>query len=506
MTQHDRDCFRRRPILTEVQIADLLERVCSSKSGERSKGQMWLSLPNNGRWRQGAFGSIDATPALMALLGTETLYHVVGNDTADAHYYLELVERVDGAHDLYIKYHHIIGSRLLGAVSDEQIQILRARFEGRLPLPNFARSPIGAHVRVVQPQPDAEAQINSLLGQIQNTLTSEESSVQTPEATIGAPGEPAPSVNMLATREDSGVAYATKATPTLGGTAMPDAAAARSRRIDEDVLAVLRAGSTEANRFYLGPERLDPKLYKRVNVVLKDLGGAWKGGKTQAHVFEGAADEAVAAVIASGEYLTAKDFGFFPTPAGLADRAVAMAGLAPGMKVLEPSAGTGSLALRAAAIVGAQNVTACELLDRNVAKLKAAGLTDVIHGDFLAMDPSPIFDRIILNPPFGNLQDIKHVEHAARFLKPDGELIAITSPSYQHRTTAAAAAFREFTSESLAEVEDIPAGTFRESGTEVATVLIRMEAKHFHWNNTLADIDEEAEEQEADELAEAPRG
>lgn len=79
-------------------------------------------------------------------------------------------------------------------------------------------------------------------------------------------------------------------------------------------------------------------------------------------MFEGPADEAVAAAIASGEYLTAKDFGFFPTPAGLADRAIAMAGLVPGMKVLEPSAGNGSLALRAAAIVGAQNVTACEFL------------------------------------------------------------------------------------------------------------------------------------------------
>lgn len=153
-----------------------------------------------------------------------------------------------------------------------------------------------------------------------------------------------------------------------------------------------------------------------------------------------------------------------------------------GMKVLEPSAGHGSLALRAAAIVGAQNVTACEYLDRNVKKLKDAGLTDVIPGDFLAIEPAQIYDAIVMDPPFSGGQDIAHVQHAARFLKPDGVLIAITSPSFQHRNTAAAAAFRDFAEASEAEVEDIPAGTFRESGTEVATVLLKKDACNFPWH------------------------
>ncbi|PNG48820.1 MULTISPECIES: methyltransferase [unclassified Variovorax] len=494
------DFFRRRPILSDSQVADLLERVCPSPvktGGVRTKSQMWLCLPRNGKWLQGAFGDIDATPHLMALLGRETIYQVVGNDTADRHYYVELVERVDGVHDLYLKYQHIIGSRLLGGVSDAQIETLRARFEGRLPLPKFKPGPTVAHVRLVAAPADGNARIGSLLSEIQSSVQPE---VQPAPA-------PSPVAQPVASKpEPRVIAGATAApAPTLDGAAVPDAAGSRGRRIDEDVLTVLRAGRTEDNKFFLGPERLDPKLYKRVNVVLKELGGAWRGGKTQAHVFEGAADEALAAVIASGEYLTAKDFGFFPTPAGLADRAVAMAGLLPGMKVLEPSAGDGSLALRAAAIVGAKNVTTCEFLARNVAKLKAAGLSDVIHGDFLDIEPAPIYDAVVMNPPFGSLQDIKHVQHAARFLKPDGVLIAITSPSFQHRNTAAAAAFRDFAAASQAEVEDIPAGTFRESGTEVATVLLRMDACNFPWH-LAADLAEEEEEHESEELAEAPRG
>ncbi|OUM04493.1 hypothetical protein A8M77_02080 [Variovorax sp. JS1663] len=465
---------------------------------------MWLCLPNNGKWRQGAFGDIDATPELMGLLGRETIYQVVGNDTADRHYYVELVERVDGVHDLYLKYQHIIGSRLLGGVSGAQIQTLRARFEGRLPLAEFKAGPIVAHVRVVPEVGAGNARIGSLLSQIQSAVLPEAQPM--PAATLAAqPVAPETKPSVVASAPAAPVPAPTPApAPTLDGAAVPDAAGSRGRRIYDDVLNVLRAGRTEDNKFFLGPERLDPKLYKRVNVVLKDLGGAWKGGKTQAHVFEGAADEALAAVIASGEYLTAKDFGFFPTPGALADRAVAMAGLAPGMKVLEPSAGDGSLALRAAAIVGAQNVTACEFLDRNVAKLKAAGLTDVIHGDFLATEPAPIYDAVVMNPPFGNLQDVKHVEHAARFLKPDGVLIAITSPSFQHRNTSAAAAFRDFATASQAEVVDLPAGTFRESGTEVATVLLKLDACNFPWH-IAPDLDEE-EAEESEELAEAPRG
>jgi hypothetical protein len=52
-------------------------------------------------------------------------------------------------YNLYLKYQHIIGSRLLGGVSDAQIETLHARFEGRLPLPEFKAGPTVAHVRLV---------------------------------------------------------------------------------------------------------------------------------------------------------------------------------------------------------------------------------------------------------------------------------------------------------------------------------------------------------------------
>ena len=465
----------RQPVLTEAELAELLDRVCPRDPlGKGPRTQLGLWLPSHGEWKAGAFGAIDASPALMAMMGKKVIYPVAAGERADSHYYLQLVERNDGVHDLYLRYQVILGQRLLGGLTDEQVTLLRDRFHGRAPLPLLTR---------VDPA--------SMLPAVSLDATSATGTTK-PSA---APAAPAPAPARTA-REPA---------------ALPAAAAAGARRIDDVVLQVLRAGRTEDTRFYLGPERLDPKLYQRVNVVLQDLGGKWKSGRTQAHVFEGPADEALAAALASGEYLTAKDFGFFPTPGPLADRAIAAAGLRPGMKVLEPSAGHGSLALRAAAIVGMANVTACEYLERNVAKLRAAGLVDVNQGDFLAMPAQPVFDAVVLNPPFGNLQDIKHVAHAARFVKPDGVLVAIMSPSWQTRDASAAAGFRDFAEASLADVQAIPAGAFRESGTDVATVLVRIDACNFPWNQTeaLAEVDQTDDaDASADEalLEDLPRG
>ena len=257
-----------------------------------------------------------------------------------------------------------------------------------------------------------------------------------------------------------------------------------AKPIDMDVLAILGAGRTEDNRFYLPPRQLDRKLYERVNKVLVDLGGKWKGGKVAAHVFDGPADEAMAAALATGEIVTPKDFGFFPTPDAIAQRVVEMAGLEPGMQLLEPSAGIGSLALPASKIVGIGNVHLVELLARNAGRLRQAGFTNVHEGDFLQLRPEPLYDRIVMNPPFGKMQDMAHVSHAARFLRPDGELVAIMSPSFQFRDAARAEDFRKLVDMAGTAVEPIEAGSFRQSGTDIATVIVHIEAARLPWNVT----------------------
>lgn len=86
-------------------------------------------------------------------------------------------------------------------------------------------------------------------------------------------------------------------------------------------------------------------------------------------------------------------------------------------------------------------------------------------GDFLECTPEQFgkFDYVLMNPPFKNGEDIRHIEHARKFLKPGGRLVAICAngPRQQERLQTIATHW-----------EELPAGTFKEAGTMVNTALV----------------------------------
>lgn len=253
--------------------------------------------------------------------------------------------------------------------------------------------------------------------------------------------------------------------------------------IEPDVLQVLRQCSATEVGVFLPQTQLDRKLYSKVNDVLTALGGKWTTGK-KCHVFKDDPREVLEVVQVTGSYTNPKDFGFFWTSEELAAKVASMCRLEPGMSVLEPNGGHGALADAAAAFVGVENVETCEVLPRNASVLRGKGYR-VSEGDFLLMEPSPRFDRVIMNPPFGKQADMKHVEHAARFLKPDGLLVSIMSPAYSTRSTKQATQFRELMAAAGDDVESVPAGAFKASGTNVATVIVTLDASRFPWNMTV---------------------
>jgi predicted RNA methylase len=207
----------------------------------------------------------------------------------------------------------------------------------------------------------------------------------------------------------------------------------------------------------------------------------------QAHVFAEDPSAALDVAIGTGTFVRPQDFGCFPTPMELVQQMMQRADIQPGMRVLEPSAGDGAIANAAAAAAGSRSlVTAVELLPGNVRKLHAAGFTDVLEKDFLTLEPQPSFDVVCMNPPFGKMADIDHVLHAARFLKPTGRLVAITSPSWTSNSARKAQSFKDFVSQAQGEVLDVAAGAFAAAGTNIATRLISMEAVNFPWNRLAA--------------------
>jgi hypothetical protein len=155
----------------------------------------------------------------------------------------------------------------------------------------------------------------------------------------------------------------------------------------------------------------------------------------------------------------------FPTPAELAARAVRLAEIEDGHRVLEPSAGTGAL-LRA--IPAGAACVAVEINPGLADRLRRAEYAATVHcGDFLDFDPpAEPFDRVVMNPPFANGADIKHITHALGFLKPGGRLVAICANGPRQREQLKPLA---------SEWQDLPAGTFKEQGTGVNAALLVIE-------------------------------
>lgn len=266
----------------------------------------------------------------------------------------------------------------------------------------------------------------------------------------GAPAAPAPTIKIAAAEESQ-----------------------KDRAIPPDVLEVLRQSHAQGTHIHLPKVQLDRALYSNVDKVLRDLGGKWVGGSRRAHKFDVDAADILAAAIETGRYVRPADLGFFPTPALLVNRLLAKARLERGMRVIEPSGGTGNLACpMAAAVGGLQLVTVCELMERNVRKLRDAGFTSVIHGDFLNIAPDRSFSAACMNPPFSRHQDIDHVLHASRFVRAGGTVTSFMSSSWVHSSQKKAVAFNRFIEAVKADVESVDVGAFRESGTEVATTLV----------------------------------
>jgi ubiquinone/menaquinone biosynthesis C-methylase UbiE len=240
--------------------------------------------------------------------------------------------------------------------------------------------------------------------------------------------------------------------------------------LEDDVLLALKSAVIAGNGVKL-TEQLERAMYAKVNKILEGLGGKWNR-KLGAHVFADAdPEEAIAGFIETGKLDKIEKFGFFETQPPLAAFVVRRAKIQPGEKVIEPSAGTGNLAMMAAEIVGKDNVVCYELQSKNCAALRAKGF-DAVEGDFLKIIPYPAFDVCAMNPPFEKQADIDHVMHAYRFLKPGGRLVSIMSASITFRSNKKTVEFRAFLSSVGAEIIENAADAFKASGTMVRTVTI----------------------------------
>jgi len=159
----------------------------------------------------------------------------------------------------------------------------------------------------------------------------------------------------------------------------------------------------------------------------------------------------------------------FPTPPAIAERMADLLEVEDGMCVLEPSAGTGNLCAAVHARVDTEvlayevNGELCRHIERRFPSYK----TTVRQQDFLTVTEfQGCYPRVIMNPPFENGVDIKHIMHALTFLAEGGRLVGLCANGPRQR-------------EALKPLscywDDLPAGSFAAQGTNVNVALLVIE-------------------------------
>ena len=154
------------------------------------------------------------------------------------------------------------------------------------------------------------------------------------------------------------------------------------------------------------------------------------------------------------------------TPPELAKERVALAGVRKDSRVLEPEAGIGNIADAAKEVTDhvdciERMTDFCEIL-----KLKKH---NVIGNDLLTAETAPIYDAVVMNPPFS--EECEHIKRAFDFLRPGGSLVAVCSSSIQWKSTRKYEQFRDWLSEHTHSIDECGA-KFEMTGVHTVVLVV----------------------------------
>lgn len=249
----------------------------------------------------------------------------------------------------------------------------------------------------------------------------------------------------------------------------------QQKTVIKDVAEVFAKCTVIDNILKLPTEQLDRKIYEDVKKQLEAVGGHWKGGKTQGFIFDAeiSASDVLVQLQSGKDYAEAKkEFQFFATPDEVATEIVSHIDLKDDMKILEPSAGRGTLIKALQKQLPTAKVDCYEAMPENRKYLEALQNVTIIGEDFLQSDLSVKYDVIVANPPFSKNQDVTHVLRMYEHLKCGGRLVAIMSPHWQHAQDKKSKQFREFLQSVGGQTYEIAEGAFKQSGTNIRTYYV----------------------------------
>lgn len=245
----------------------------------------------------------------------------------------------------------------------------------------------------------------------------------------------------------------------------------KTLRFDDDVLTVIRAMefSPDGCLGKITGGQLERKLYERVNKAIDAMGGKWNR-KAGGHVFATDPRPMVEGLLDNGSLTVERD-GFFETPRAVVERMLELVPLDHNGDYLEPSAGIGAIADALVEHGVPRDRIACVEKNEQRVKVLIAKGYDVDCADFMSyMDYG--FVRVYMNPPFEAGQDADHVMHAYDLLDYDGEIVSVMGEHAFFANDRKSVEFREWLDEVGGYSEQLPPGSFKESGTGVSARLV----------------------------------
>ena len=231
----------------------------------------------------------------------------------------------------------------------------------------------------------------------------------------------------------------------------------------------IKKGRLENNIYFLPDIQLDRKEYLKIAKHLNFLGGKWNRGK-KGFVF----DRKIESIeeLLGDNISKKKDLQFFETPQDLAKELVDLAEINDYVDILEPRAGRGAI-IKEIKKVYNKEIQYCEIDEINRKYLNKIDNIKNVGNDFLKFNEMT-FDRIIANPPFSKNQDIDHIRHMFSLLRDKGILVSIASKHWQISDNKKEKEFKQWLKDLNAEIIEIEAGRFKESGTMIGGVIIKV--------------------------------
>jgi len=143
---------------------------------------------------------------------------------------------------------------------------------------------------------------------------------------------------------------------------------------------------------------------------------------------------------------------------------------------LEPSAGTGDLALETIRLYKAMHgiTVYADCIEPNwslfdVLSERTTNLTPY-HADFMDFIPSQSYKLVLMNPPFADF--LAHVKRAYKFVVPGGVLVSVMPRDFERKTQKDVQRFFKMAEQNNVRLYRLPKDSFAISGTNVQTSLM----------------------------------